>query len=764
MTKNPQKAASALRRFTKIAFYTFGISSLTLLFSGCNPPAPELSILPEPVSVLSRGGVLKVPAELRTGLFNPGQWPDYLQTLITPELNSDIGQEGYRLTVDKKNIRIEAATETGAFYALQSLKQLLEAGEVKGNDILIPCVEINDYPRFEWRGYMLDISRHFFPKEDILAMIDQMAALKLNVLHLHLLDDQGWRIEIKQYPELTNVGAWRVDREEFHWNSREKARTGEMASYGGFLTQDEIREIVSYAASKHIRVVPEIEMPAHVSSAIAAYPWLSCSGKQITVPPGGLWPITDIYCAGKESTFEFLENVLDEVLDLFPSQYIHIGGDEATKTEWEHCALCQKRIREEGLANTEELQSYFIKRIEKYLNEHGRTLIGWDEILEGGLAPNAAVMSWRGVQGGIEAARSGHPVVMSPTSHCYFDYYQGAPELEPQAIGGYLPLQKVYDFEPVPGELNSDEAKMVLGAQANLWTEYVPDLKHAQYMTFPRLVALSEVVWTPSDKRDWKRFTKALPAYLVILENQGVNYAKSVAQVRAETSRDEANNQFIVNLACDYEPAEIRYTLDGSTPDQQSALYKDPIVLNETSTVNAAAFVNGVLYGYVTSETVLVHLASGKAVNYLTKWSDHYAAGGESALTNSLRGSLNHSDGFWQGFEGNDLMVVIDLGASHTVSSLKAGFLQSTGSWIFFPVQVSFELSDDGSVYKSAGTVANDVSPQAAGRQTKDFVITIEPQNARYVKVTAQNLGICPDWHAGAGGKAWLFADEIIIE
>ncbi len=741
--------------------------TLTLVLTSCMQPASKIQILPEPVVVTPKNGFYAMQAEVASNPENSNLWKGQIETVVTEELPEVLGKEGYQLLVEKTGITLKARSETGIFYAMQSLKQLIHAaapGGVTDQPVKIQCLEITDHPRFSWRGYMLDISRHFFPKDDILRMIDRMAMLKLNVFHLHILDDQGWRIEIMKYPELTRTGAWRVDREDTHWNAWEKPRPGETATYGGFLSQDEIREIVQYAADRHITVVPEIEMPAHVSSAIAAYPWLSCSGRQIAVPSGGVWPITDIYCAGKESTFEFLEEVLEEVLALFPSKYIHIGGDEATKTEWEQCVHCQARIRSEGLNNTEELQSYFIKRIEGFLNQHERILIGWDEILEGGLAPNAAVMSWRGVQGGIEAAKAGHPVVMTPTSHCYFDYYQGAPELEPLAIGGYLPLEKVYAFEPVPEELTEEEGTLILGAQANLWTEYVKDLGHAEYMTFPRLIALAEVVWSPASKRDYNRFIQALPLFLGQLEKLNVNYSRSFAQVRAETILDPDDFTFRVHLICDYPPATIRYTLDGCDPQPDSPVYNEPLVLNTTTTIRAAAFVNGEQFSSITTEKVWVHLGSGKPIEYLSQFSPNYPGGGENALTNSLRGSLNHADGFWQGFEGNDLEVIIDLGTEMDINSFSAGFMQSPGSWIFFPLSVEFAISSDGSAFTLAGEVDNPISPKERERMIHDFLMVTDPLQARFVKVTAKNMGICPNWHAGAGGKAWIFADEITIQ
>ena len=449
-----------------------------------------------------------------------------------------LGDEGYLLDVTASKIEIKVAKPAGFFYATQTLRQLLPA-ELEGSqkqmntEWLVPAISISDSPAFKWRGYMLDVSRHFFPKEEVLQMVDYLALHKINSLHLHLLDDQGWRVEIKKYPKLTQVGAWRVDREDKPWNSRPKQAAGEKATYGGFYTQADVKEMVAYAQSKFITIIPEIEMPAHVTAALAAYPQYSCSGGPFTVLPGGVWPVTDIYCAGNDSTFLFLQDVLSEVIDLFPSKYIHIGGDEATKTEWEKCPKCKKRIKTEGLKNAGELQSYFIKRIEKFINSKQRVLLGWDEILEGGLPPKATVMSWRGIQGGIDAAKQGHDVVMSPVNPCYFDFYQGPKEEEPLAIGGFNPLEKVYEYDPIPKELDAEAAKHILGAQANLWTEYVPNIKHAQYMTFPRIAATAEALWSPKEVKNYDDFYRRIQTFTKRYDQMGINYSKSAFKAAA---------------------------------------------------------------------------------------------------------------------------------------------------------------------------------------------------------------------------------------
>jgi hexosaminidase len=441
------------------------------------------------------------------------------------EPNGDLGPEGYVLEVAKDGVTVSAPRTAGLFYGIQSLLQLLPCNAAGARQV--PCVRITDRPRFPWRGMHLDVSRHFFPTDAVKRYLDTLAMHRMNVFHWHLTDDQGFRLEIGRYPRLAEVGAWRADREDQHWLRRDPQREGEKPTYGGFYTRGDVKQIVSYARDRGITVVPEIEMPAHAMAALAAYPEYSCNGAPIAVPPGSVWPITQIFCAGNDGTFRFLEGILEEVLELFPSPWIHIGGDEADKKEWRACPKCQERIRREGLRDENELQSWFVKRIECFLNAMGRRLIGWDEILEGGLAPRAAVMSWRGMEGGIEAARAGHDVVMTPGTHCYFDHYQGDPKREPLAIGGFTTVRKVFEFEPVPAELTPEEAAHVLGAQGNVWTEYMPDIRHVEYMVLPRAAALSEVLWSPKEPRDWPDFERRLARQIERYEAEGYNYARS---------------------------------------------------------------------------------------------------------------------------------------------------------------------------------------------------------------------------------------------
>ena len=436
----------------------------------------------------------------------------YLKIIIR---NNNIKENGYNLTIDAESgIVLEASTEKGLYYGFQTFRQLapveLEKKE-SSNTIKIRNCSIEDSPKFQYRGMHLDVSRHFFDIDFIKTYIDMIALHKMNFFHWHLTDDNGWRIEIEQYPDLSKKSAYRVDRERQPWRDWAPILPGEKPTYGGFYSKDEIKEVVQYASERYVTIIPEIEMPAHTSAVFAAYPEFSCKGKRLNVVPGSYWPTIDIFCAGNDSVFSFLENILTEIIELFPGEYIHIGGDEADKTFWKTCKKCQRRINEENLKNEEELQSYFIKRIEKFILKKNKKLVGWDEILEGGLAPSATVMSWRGTKGGVEAAKAGHNVIMCPTSHCYFDYYQTEKdETNKTAFDGYIPLEKVYSFNPVPKELSNKEAKHILGGQGNLWTEFVKTPERAQYRVLPRMTALSEVLWTGSNTNSYKNFFRRL--------------------------------------------------------------------------------------------------------------------------------------------------------------------------------------------------------------------------------------------------------------
>ncbi len=585
--------------------------ALLLIFTGIiQAQTPkELPIIPKPVSVKYNTGVctltpgitiwytdpsLKTTADFVSKMLAvPGKGK--LRTAFAEKAPSGKGiilaldgsipqEEGYRL-VSANNIVISGKTAKGVFYGVQTLYQLISANKTTAA-VAIPRVVIDDYPRFPWRGMHLDVSRHFFDKEFIKKYIDLLALHKMNTFHWHLVDDQGWRIEIKKYPRLTEVGAWRVDHEDLPWNNRPAQKPGEKATYGGFYTQDDIKEIVAYAADRFITIVPEIEMPAHATCAVAAYPYLSCKQQPLTVPSGGFWPITDIYCAGNDSVFLFLQDVLTEVMALFPGKYIHVGGDEATKTNWETCPKCQARMKAENLKDVGELQNYFISRIDKFLTSKGRTLIGWDEILEGGLAENATVMSWRGISGGIHAARMRHDVVMTPASHCYFDYYQSKDkEIEPPAFGGLIDFKTVYSYEPVPAELTPEEAHHILGAQGNMWSEFLTTKSHTEYMALPRLTALSEVVWTPANLKNEASFLSRLNNLYNIYSSLGYNYHIPAPGGLIDTMI--FINTASIDLKNPFPFGKILYTLDGSAPNLKSKVYTTPQKIASQTTVKA---------------------------------------------------------------------------------------------------------------------------------------------------------------------------------
>jgi len=647
---------------------------------------------------------------------------------------------------------------------LQPLRQLLpnevESTELVKRDWLVPAVTITDAPQYQWRGLMLDVSRHFFPKEYILKTLDRMAMLKLNTFHFHLVDNEGWRIEIKKYPKLTEVGAWRVDQEDKLWDERTPNPANAFANpaiapkkYGGFYTQEDIKEIVAYATKRGITVIPEIEMPAHAMSAIAAYPELSCHKRPIGVPSGAVWPITDIYCAGQEETFAFIEEVLTEVLALFPSQYIHVGGDEATHTEWEHCPKCQLRMKEHQLKNVHQLQSYFIRRIDDFLTSKGRTLVGWDEIMDGGLAKNAVVMNWRGIEVGKKALAQGNPIVL--TSDCYIDNYQGLPDYEPQANGGYLPLKKLYNYNLEKEALAdaSVEKSKVLGTQANLWAEHVGSTEHSEYMLFPRLLALAEISWTNDKLKDWDSFMRRTQHFMQRMDVMGIHYARSVYQVVPTVENKEGN--IYLKLECEVPNADIRYAL-GDTPIEKGEKYTAPIAIKGTTTYKAAVF-SANATNTITSGQITFHKAIGKPVSYSPLYHKSYQGQGEGTLTNVIRGTKNFHDGQWLGWLGDDVTLTLDLGETTEVSEVRIGAMDAQSSGIYFPERLTVALSADGKNYREVA--AQEEPCTIKGKPSlKDFVLKFAPQSTRYLQIQLKNVKTPPK-----GGDAWLFIDEILV-
>lgn len=506
----------------------------------------------------------------------------------------------------------------------------------------------------------------------------------------------------------------------------------------------EARELVRYAAERHITVIPEIEMPGHSEEVLAVYPHLSCTGKPYT---------SSEFCIGNEQTFEFLENALTEIIDIFPSEYIHVGGDEASREHWEKCSKCQARMKAEGLKSEAELQSYLIKRIEKFLNSKGRRLLGWDEILDGGLAPNATVMSWRGEQGGIDAVKSGHDAIMTPGEFCYFDSYQANPGTQPEAIGGFLPIEKVYSYNPVPAVLSEEESRHILGVQANLWAEYISTEQHVEYMLYPRVLALAEVAWTQPENKSWTDFRLRVNNAIPQLQSKGYNTFTLSDEVSFTHDTDSAANAVSVTLSTEKAPVEIRYTTDGSQPNTQSSVYADPIQVKDSAIVTAQLFSDEKAIGSAITRRFDYHKAIGKSVKYNIPVNQYYPAGGEKALINGLMGGLSHGDGRWQGFMTNGMDVTIDLGSSQSINSVCARFMQSIGPWIWFPKEVVISVSDDNKTFTELSRVKNTVSEKEPGTLFQNFGWQ-GTANARYISYKAVPNGI-------KGG--WVFVDEIVV-
>lgn len=687
-----------------------------------------------------------------------GETPGGINLAIDPSLANP---EGYRLTVGADGIQIAGASEAGVFYGIQTLRKAIPA-DAKGRNVELPAVTINDYPRFSYRGMMLDVGRHFMPIDSVKTYIDILALHNLNRFHWHLSDDQGWRVEIKKYPKLTEIGSKRkqtvIGRNSGEYDGQE---------YGGFYTQDEIRDVIDYAAQRHITIIPEIDLPGHQQAALAAYPELGCTGGPYDV--WQQWGISDdVICAGNEQAMQFLEDVLGEIIDLFPSEYIHVGGDECPKVRWEKCPKCQARIQAEGIkgdkkhSKEEYLQSYVISRMEKFVESKGRHIIGWDEILEGGLAPNATVMSWRGMAGGEEAAKQHHKVIMAPNTYVYFDYYQSTDtERDPLAIGGYIPLEKVYSFEPVPEGLSPEEQKYIIGAQANLWTEYIPSLWQAEYMILPRLDALAETQWTEPSKKDYQNFLPRVYRMTKLYDQLGYNYGKHIFDVNATLVPDTEKGTLTVNLTKLGE-GDIYYTTDGTEPTAASTKYEGPVEI-KTNADFKAVVIRPSGASRVFSEKIYFNKATMKPITLKEEPSKGYVFNGAPALADGLRGNDNYKTGRWLGFQGKDVDAVIDLKEPTEISRVSFNTNVVKGDWIMGAAGVKVKVSDDGKTFRE---VASKSIP-ALSQTDKDGLypeeITFDAVKARYVEVIIQS-SVLPAWHGGAGNPAFLFVDEIAID
>jgi hexosaminidase len=698
----------------------------------------------------------------------------------------------YNLLVKTTGVDIEGDSYQGTFYGLQSLIQLLPA--TKSQTLSVPCVSVEDQPRFEYRGLHLDVCRHIFPVEFIKKYIDYIAMHKLNYFHWHLTDDQGWRIEIKKYPKLTSVGGYRNGT----IIGRYPGKGNDNIPYGGFYTQDEIKDVVAYAEKRFVTVVPEIEMPGHASAAIAAYPWLSCFPEQKTQIPENMisnasrqatgklvqetWGVfDDVFCAGKDSTFEFLQDVIDEVLPLFPSKYVHIGGDESPKTHWKICPRCQQRIKNLNLKDEHELQSYFIQRMEKYVNSKGKTIIGWDEILEGGLAPNAIVMSWRGEEGGIEAAKQNHQVIMTPGNYVYFDHTQRKNE-DSVTIGGFTPVEKVYSYEPIPKELPADKVKFIMGAQANLWTEYIHNPRKVEYMIFPRLSALSEVLWSAKEKKNFADFEKRLMLNFKRYELWGANYSNAYYDIKATIKPSADNYGLLWTLESKglSKNSQIRISTDDSSRGNKTIRnshlggakyflfqYREPILISGTSQYNASLLLKTEdgkqLECCGVQQKFNLNKSTGKKIALTTKPSGSYPGNtGAFGLINGALSERGFNSPEWLGWLGADMEAVIDLIKPVSVSSVNVHVLEQSQSQIWLPASVEVFTSSDGKTFKALGT-SNKFEKDNSGFATGFYKVEFSPVTTRYLKVIAKNHGIIAEGNPFAGSKAWLFVDEIQV-
>ena len=670
-------------------------------------------------------------------------------------------KEGYILTVDKERIEIVSPSAAGVFYGIQTLRKSLPVQATEKVDM--PAVTIVDYPRFAYRGAHLDVSRHFFTKDSVKRFIDMLAMHNMNRLHWHLTDDQGWRIEIKKYPKLTTIAAQR-DETVIGRNSGEY----DGVQYGPFFyTQDECREIIEYAAERHITVIPEIDLPGHMQAALAAYPEYGCTGGPYEV--WKMWGVSDnVLCAGNDATLKFIDDVLDEIVEVFPSKYIHIGGDECPKTQWEQCPKCQARIEALGIKGDEKhsaemyLQSFVINHAEKHLNAKGRQIIGWDEILEGGLAPNATVHSWRGIEGGIEAAKQGHDCIMSPTGFMYFDYYQTTyTDDEPLAIGGYVPVEKVYSFEPMHESLTPEEQKHIIGVQANLWTEYVPTFSHVEYMELPRMAALCEVQWCKPENKDFNDFKTRLLPLLELYELQQYNYAKHILDIEPKFSADTERGVIRIELGV-IDDTPIYYTLDGSEPTTSSARYSTPLEISKECTFKARGIgVRGATR--ILTEEIHFNKATAKPITLLQPIHKNYTFNGEITLVDGLKGTPNYRTGRWLGFCETDLEAVIDLKQQEEISCVSFNTSVDKGDWVFDVLAITVWVSDDGENY----TVVFDKEYPDLTAEDENRIyghkVEFEPVKARYVKIKALSDRDMPEWHPAVGYPAFIFVDELEI-
>ena len=769
---------------------TIGVASMLSLFSSCTEPAKQADyqIVPLPAEITAvketpfklRNGITLTYASSEKGMKENAQFlADFIkqETGIVLDIKPDASgskmirlegglasenPEAYRLHVNGNGVLIQGASDAGVFYGIQTLRKSLPTNQ---KNIELPAVEINDAPRFSYRGMMLDVSRHFYTLDSLKRYVDILAMHNINRLHWHLTDDQGWRIEIKKHPNLTEIGSKRketvIGRNSGEYDGK---------PYGGFYTQADAKELIEYAAQRHITIIPEIDLPGHMLAALAVYPEMGCTGGPYA--PWTQWGVSDdVLCAGNDKTYEFITDVLNEIIDLFPSEYIHVGGDECPKTRWEKCPKCQAKIKalglkaEDGHSKEERLQSHVIRFAESVVSGRGRKMIGWDETLEGGLAPNATVMSWRGMKGGIEAAKQGHDAIMTPTDFCYFDYYQDTDtETEPLAIGGYLPLEKVYSFEPVASSLTPEEAKHIVGAQANLWVEYIPTFRHAEYMVLPRMAALSEVAWSQPEKKNYADFQQRLISLMKHYDVYEYNYAKHLFDVSVSFNPNSDDKCIDVTLST-VDNAPIYYTLDGTEPTKASEKYNGIIKVNKDCQLSAVAVRdNGP--SKIFRENILFNKATAKKITMLTDINKQYMYNGAATLVDGLQGNRNYKTGRWIAFVNRDMEAVIDFGEPTEFTSVQVNTNVNWGDWIFDARGMTIEVSEDGENFRQIATEAYPALTEADRKDRNginEHTLSFDAANARFVKVKMASEKSMPAWHGGKGKPAFMFVDEIIV-
>jgi len=752
---------------------------VTALFAVSVLFAQDIAIIPQPASVVPGKGSFNITSSTQikfegSGLEHSADFlNDYLKKFygFTLAVTNKSPQKdviilnyermdnpipgAYKMEVSGKSVYIAGDNAEGVFYGIQSLIQLLPVEPAAS--LSIPQLKIEDHPRFAWRGLHLDVGRHFFTADYIKKYIDFIALHKMNYFHWHLTEDQGWRIEIKKYPKLTEIGGCR----DGTIIGRYPGKGNDSIRYCGYYTQDQIRDVIKYAADRYITIIPEIELPGHASAALTAYPYLGCTGGPYHVQQ--TWGVfNDVFCAGNDSTFRFLQDVIDEVIALFPSKYIHIGGDECPKTSWKNCPRCQQRIKENNLKDEHELQSYFIRRMEKYINSKGKQIIGWDEILEGGLAPNAAVMSWRGEKGGIAAAKEHHTVVMTPTTYVYLDYAQKKNE-DSVVIGGFLPIENVYNYEPLPKELSEAEQKYILGAQANVWTEYMANPSKLEYMIFPRVTALSEVLWSPKEKRNWNDFEKKLPTQFKRYELWKASYSKAYYDLKASILPAENSTGILWKLETKFPDAKIK--VEGGkgdlTDEPFSLIYNNPVHVTKTTSVSGDCYLHDKLVSSV-HQNFQFNKATGKKITLTTAPAVEFPGnGGAFGLINGAVTEKYTNFSEWLGWPGGDMEAVIDLGKEENISKINIHTLDQKRGRYYAPAYVEAFVSSNGTAFTSVGKTSSFVIDKD---NIGNMTITCSPAATRYIKVFAKNSGIIPEGQPGAGNQARMLVDEIQVD